>query len=320
MTGRPSFLSKAVKGLAHAIRATSKWLETHGKAIEAGRNLALGIVALVAPFLASSFEHRMSGTQLLSQREQAESELRATMFSDLISPIVGGRDAGELDTEREALLTELLALNFHEHFELKPLLQHVYDRAVAEPDSLRSRKLRESLRSIARRVKDRQIATLFAEGRSVHRHAEVWEIYIEEGKADSMNARTQRCYLGGFDETHLMDRLSPDSRHYVTIWTESPDWDNDNIHLNVVLRQAQDPGLTEMAAEFTLTPFDFPMTDNTRLDDGNRFAVIVANTSDQTRHRTQFRLKLVWFPKGYVMPHERPLNFRDLQLLGKGRG
>lgn len=318
MPARTSLWRRFVNRVAQAGRVASKWLEAHGKAVEAVKNGALAFAAIAAPFLVDRFEHRMSGMNLLSQREQAESQLRATMFSDLINPIVGARESGELDTERESLLAELLALNFHEHFELKPLLQHIYERAASDTDTVEAHRIRESLRSIARRVKDRQIATLFAEGRLAGQASDVWEIYISNDGKDTVMTETRRCRLGGFTKDHLLDRPSPDGRHIVTIWTESPDWDEDKIHMNVVLRQAVEPMATEMSAEFTLTPFDFPMTDNTRLDDGNRFAIVVANTSHETQSRDGFRLKLVWFPRGYVMPHERPINFRDLQLLGKG--
>jgi|KBSSwiStaDraftv2_1062776.scaffolds.fasta_scaffold05606_3 hypothetical protein len=309
-----------LRSLAHAGRSFAKSLARNKDAVESAKNLALTVIAIAAPFVASSFEHRISGTTLLSQREQAESQLRATMFSDLISPVVGGRESGELDPEREALLSELLTINFHEHIELKPLLQHVYDRATSVTDSAKSREIRESLRSIARRVKDRQIATLFAEGHSAGRSADVWEIYASNRGIDTVKVSTRRCYLAGFSQNHLLQMKSPDGNHSVTLWTTDPDWDEDTIHMNVVVMETRNDETVEMNADFVLTPFDFPMTDNTRLDDGNRFAVVVANTRDETDTHDRFRLKLIWFPKGYVMPHERPLNFRDLQLLGKGRG
>ena len=45
-------------------------------------------------FVASSFQSSMTAATLQSQREQADSLLRASMFSDLIDSIVGPRNLG----------------------------------------------------------------------------------------------------------------------------------------------------------------------------------------------------------------------------------
>lgn len=65
---------------------------------------AVIVAAWVGARLANSFQERMSettlnsqrqiaGTTLLSEREKAESELRASMFNSLINPFVGSRVA-----------------------------------------------------------------------------------------------------------------------------------------------------------------------------------------------------------------------------------
>jgi len=305
------------RAIRSAARAVSRWLVAQRDALDAINKLALAAVAIAAPFIANSFEKRMSGTTLLSQREQAESELRATMFSNLITPVIGSRESGELDVDREVLLAELLALNFHEHFEFKPLLQHVYDRARADSDENMIEPIRESLRSIARRVKERQIASLFAEGHAADRPALVWSIRLDSSKPDTDDPGS-KIYRRGLGPNHLLQIGSPDGSHTVYLWTGNPDWREDTIRVYIRVLEGNQP---EMKGEFVLTPFDFPLTDNTRLDDGNRFAVVVANGSRQRSDQREFKLDFVWFPKGYSTPHERPLNFRELQqLVGKPGG
>jgi hypothetical protein len=295
----------------------SRWLAAQRDALDSLNKIALAAVAIAAPFIANSFEKRMTGTTLLSQREQAESQLRATMFSSLLSPVIGSREAGELDIDREVLLTELLALNFHEHFEFKPLLQHVYDRAKRADPSARAEDIRESLRSIARRVKDRQIASLFAEGRAADRPAQVWSIRLGQDMVDGVDS-TSFIFRRGLGQQHLLEIESPDRSHTVFLWTGPPDWVEDTVRVFVRVMEGSE---AQTSAEFVLTPFDFPLTDNTRLDDGNRFAVVVDNGSGERMAQKEFKLKFVWFPKGYSTPHERPLNFRDLQqLVGKPSG
>ena len=91
--------------------------------------LTVPLGAVVAALLANHFEQNRANLQLINQREQAESSLRATMFGQLITPIAGPGESGEdIDPVRYAVLAQLLTLNFHEHFELKPLLQDADDR------------------------------------------------------------------------------------------------------------------------------------------------------------------------------------------------
>src|SRR6187431_3294391 len=124
--------------------------------------LTVPLGAIVAAWLANHFEQNRANLQLINQREQAESSLRATMFGQLITPIAG--DSSESDPVRYAVLAQLLTLNFHEHIELKPLLQDADDRlskykgAVAPEAVLQAR---SNLREAAHRVIQRQIAQLW---------------------------------------------------------------------------------------------------------------------------------------------------------------
>src|SRR6187200_376461 len=97
--------------------------------LDVAMKLTVPLGAIVAAWLANHFEQNRANLQLINQREQAESSLRATMFGQLITPIAGPGDSGaESDPVQYAVLAQLLTLNFHEHFELKPLLQDADDR------------------------------------------------------------------------------------------------------------------------------------------------------------------------------------------------
>src|SRR6478752_10703328 len=127
--------------------------------------LTVPLGAIVAAWLANHFEQNRANLQLINQREQAESSLRATMFGQLIAPIAGpgGSDA-DADPVRYAVLAQLLTLNFHEHFELRPLLQDADDRlskykGTVAPQAIQA--ARSNLRQAAHRVIQRQIAQLW---------------------------------------------------------------------------------------------------------------------------------------------------------------
>ncbi len=102
---------------------------------------------------------------LRNQREESETNLRSAMFRELVGPLlqseagqkaVPGDQADLPRAQRLALLAELLALNFHEHFELGPLLRYV-DTLPGQTDDARQR-----LRSTSRRVISRQLAPLLS--------------------------------------------------------------------------------------------------------------------------------------------------------------
>src|SRR5262245_48107647 len=127
--------------------------------------LTVPLGAIVAAWLANHFEQNRANLQLINQREQAESSLRATMFGQLIAPIAGpdGADA-DTDPVRYAVLAQLLTLNFHEHFELRPLLQDADDRlskykGTVAPEAIRT--AHSNLRQAGPRVIQRQISQLW---------------------------------------------------------------------------------------------------------------------------------------------------------------
>ena len=94
--------------------------------------MAGSFLIFFAAIYVAGYESKMSSITLINQREQAESELRSNMFRHLITPVSGPHiDSNEIDPHRECVLVKLLALNFHENFELKPLMIHV-DKRLAE--------------------------------------------------------------------------------------------------------------------------------------------------------------------------------------------
>ena len=157
-----SFLEEVVK----RSKAFGKWLMDNSDPI---LRLTGTLAIVIGTWIAHNYEAKISAVTLLSDREQSESQLRASMFNNLITPIAGPQKDGEIQPHRERLLIELLALNFHEHFQFKPLMLHVDKRLSdiykknIEGDIKEAEYNRKSLRSIARRITQKQIKTLFKE-------------------------------------------------------------------------------------------------------------------------------------------------------------
>ena len=291
----------------------------------------LGAIAVLAvAFIAHSFQDKLARATLdyqrltttftlQSQREQAESQLRADMFRTLVTPVItpvagAQKDGGLIPPDRERLLAELLALNFHENFELKPLMEDAAQRlapkgayAPGAPDP------REPLWSIARRIAERQKASIALEWDKASRHG--CEVYLLRVGTDPDQPGTSDdpCMVSQ-QFAQPIDLKSPDEVDTLRMVVVKPSWENQTVDVSVTpfLSSQKQPGPTSPSYRFTLTWFDLPLTDNTLLPDGNRFAVYLRIFSSNPRNVT---LAVMWFPKGYFTPRERPLNYLALREL-----
>jgi hypothetical protein len=316
------------------------WLDALAKLVGAGAVLAVALIA-------NSFQSRLTGVSIQSQREQAESQLRANMFSSLIGPIAGPTGGKALSADREQLIAQLLALNFNENFELKPLLEDASQRMApkGEPghNSSGGPDPREPLWSVARRIAERQKASIAWEwsGSKANQQqqagwrgrlfgccrprakttgtqaCEAFTLTVDaQRQLSSEKSQAPGCQLViGLGETVRLK--SPDGNYTLQLTLVHPDWTNQTVDVLVwpfATSQGR-PVDTDTTYRFTLGWFDFPFTDNTLLPDGNRFAVYLRLVSPDYSKVT---VVAMWFPKGYFTPRERPLNYREVQeLLGR---
>lgn len=113
-------------------------------------------------------------TELISRREESESDLRKDMFKTIINDFFnppGGLKGGK-EIEHKLLKLELLALNFGESLSLGPLFKDL-ERRIRSDASYNDNKYFEldrakhmaRLESLARRVADRQLASVASAGK-----------------------------------------------------------------------------------------------------------------------------------------------------------
>lgn len=298
----------------------SNWadiLDVVAKLIGAGAVVAATIIA-------NRYQSSMTATNLLVQREQADSSLRAGMFHDLIGPIVGpGNNQGVISVDRERLLTELLALNFHEHFELKPLMLHV-DNRLAFEDSKETNQAqrdhaRDSLRSVARRVIQRQISTLTKADRGSLPAQQACIYNLQMDVRDPMKDKEPTPPLEpcsslkrNFDDLISMGSPSGIYTLAFTINNTPESWERQSFDVSMrVSRREGDRGGKQIAdAEFLLTRFDFPFSSNTLLADGTRFSLVIDRVEPYLK---RVHLMLIWFPQDYFAAQERPTNYRQFR-------
>ena len=307
------------------------WLEVLAKLLGAS-------AVLVVALFANSLQSRLTGVSIQSQREQAESQLRASMFNSLISPIAGPQTGDKpMPADREVILTELLALNFNENFEMKPLMEDAIKRlAMEKPKSKNGEDPREALWSIARRIAERQKASISREwsaseaAQSSKLFPFGWLLLPWKSAADSSRQGCQVYYLNldARTERHaepvsaaafgdIIDLKSPDGNYTLRMVAVHPDWENQTIRVSTqpFLSEQTNPKPTDTQYNFTLTWLDLPLTDNTLLSDGNRYAAYIRSFYNDFQ---TVSVTVMWFPKGYFTPRERPLNYNEVQeLLGR---
>ena len=285
---------------------------------------------IYAAYVAGQFESKMSGTTILSQREQAESQLRASMFQYLIDPIVGPLKEGErIPVDRERLLVELLTLNFHEHLEFKPLLEDLCKRLATDKSlSKEDAGIQQSrLRSVARRVIDRQITVLSVEAEKYGLQGyEPEQIYFK----NSIGTNIGECYLtketdgsllnGPAMPTALNEKVcikSLDNAYLLEIILIEIDIHNHTCKISVTIKDLPAHTIVRVR-EFMLTEFDFPFTDNTRIDNDHRFSLVIDNflgIDFLPEEEITVGLRLLWFPKDFITSRERPLNYSEIRKL-----
>ncbi len=300
------------------------------------------IATILLAVLADHYKATLTASTLLSEREKADSQLRTEMFSRLVDPISGAKSGADVSREREQLLAELLSLNFHEHIGLKPLLSHVDGRLARESVDIdeaaagAARLARQSFRAVAGSVIARQTAMLTrsnGDGRN-EGGAQIQKLDIGLPNLNPQLATTlqqKNDYVKLFNEPIELENPARTHRLFLTV--REPDWDNETFRMEVGIYAKKSGANVELAKhDFQLSWFDFPLTDNTLLADGTRFAIVldqvydtegrIANSnldqikSDATK---RVRMSIVWFPKDYIAARERPTNYREFRKsLGLG--
>jgi hypothetical protein len=293
------------------------WLEVLAKLVGASA------VVLVALF-ANTLQSRLTGVSIQSQREQAESQLRANMFNSLISPIAGPQTGDKpMPVDRELILTELLALNFNENFEMKPLMEDAIRRIASEKrvNAKDGEDPREPLWSIARRIAERQKASIGREwsaSDAVPAGCQVYYLNLDartERHGEPVSAGADCQVSAAFGD--IINLKAPDGNYTLRMVAVHPNWEDQTIKVSTqpFLSKQANPKPTDTQYNFILTWLDLPLTDNTLLPDGNRYATYMRSFYNDFQ---TVSVTIMWFPKGYFTPRERPLNYNEVQqLLGR---
>lgn len=226
-------------------------------------------------------------SELMSRREESESALRKDMCVSIIASFVNPRD-NALDAD--VLNLEMLAYNFHESLNLKPLFLEIRRRIVRAAATAQTPLARAEnadylnrIERVGREIVRRQMIVLEGVGRKIDRTIDL------TGDPEGTSLEPAMLTLDGIETTFSIDILGVDRV-------------NREIRIGLSI-ETPDPELgrqTKMAS-FSVSYFDFPMIDNTRLLAGQRCSVVLNSFSDQSADIT-----LVLFPGTYASLKEKP--------------
>ena len=226
-------------------------------------------------------------SELMSKREESESALRKDMFVSIITSFV---QPNVSDVNSDVLNLELLAYNFHESLNLKPLFLDLKRRIATGLAKAKTPEARaeyatytDRLERVAREIARKQMIVLEGAGRKFDRTVDL------TGDPEGTTLEPVTLMLDSMQTTFAIDVLEVD---------------RDEREIQVALNvETPDPelGRQTKVATFRVSYFDFPMIDNTRLEKGQRCAVVLNSFSEQSADVT-----VVLFPGAYASLKEKP--------------
>jgi len=258
-----------------------------------GGLLTAAAIALFGFFTSNKLDERQTietntrlYSELMSKREESESALRKDMFVNIISSFL---DKGGSDLSSDVLNLELLAYNFHESLNLKPLfldLKRRIDTGEAKATTPEAKaeyaSYDERLERVAREIARRQMIVLEGVGQKFDTTIDLTQ------DTDGASVDPMSLTLEGKTTRLGLDILNVDHA-------------NREITVSMSVVPDSLSGGQTNAMTFNVSYFDFPMIDNIRLAYGQRTAVVLNNFSDQSADLT-----VVLFPGTYASLKERP--------------
>jgi len=263
--------------------------------------------------------------QLMSQREDAETSLRKDMFNSIIGTFLKPQKVQPKD---KVLNLELLSYNFHEALDLSPLFKDVYREIDQSAPSAANDSLKRRLELAAEEVKGKQINALEEAGRKKDITINLDDIEKSAGGMKLIDGELSSRLADPNDETPLQssrpadpsDETSLPNPHF-TVEALLVDKKKKQIRVKLEVKTpvkggASNKDQTNISySVFWISPFDFPMIDNTRLPYGQRCAIVLRKFGDPMA-----QLTVIYFPGSRASLKEKPYYEEAMrELLSTGR-
>jgi hypothetical protein len=245
--------------------------------------LAVGLLGYYTSTMLRQRETRETNervyTELMSSREQSESTLRKDMFVSIINTFLKPQSTS---LEDKMLNLELLAYNFHESLNLKPLFVHMEKQVSAAPPAQRE-EYQGRLNTVAREITTRQMVLLEQVGKKFSRTVDLDKFRANPG---GLELEQENLTLDGTEREFMLSVLAIDPK-------------SKEIALELGVRTPKESAIVRRLT-FHVSYFDFPMIDNTRLSRDQRAAVVLNEFGEGGADLT-----LVFFPGSYASLKEK---------------
>jgi hypothetical protein len=234
-------------------------------------------------------------TGLLARREEADSNLRKEMFRYVIDNFLGNPQA---DPHKKVLGLEMLAVNFHDSFDLSPLFKDAHQSLQRMDDTARAKPLIAQLVNTSKEIADRQIASLADPD-----HRWDFEISSIDGLLAGDRASEELLRRELKPLSHAADDSHP--KPTLIISASAVDTTRQAVRLRIAVLRADAPEpLVER--DYWISFFDFPALNSLRLPNRERVAVALRYFDGHTA-----QLQVVHFPETRASLKEKPY-FDDL--------
>jgi hypothetical protein len=258
-----------------------EWVEIIAKLLPGIGAVIAGIfIPLVIHISGEKSRNNQLYAEIVSKREISDTELRAKMFENLIKSFFGDGPKDQSDQKKLTLL-RLLALNFHEFFNLEPL----YDQLESE---LKTKEDKERLRDISREIVGKQEAMLsqVEEGRIY-----TADVFEGEQRGIMVPSEDKPAYQGHRLGINVL-QVSKDNGYAIVQVEDLPEGRSD-VGSTVKIR-------------FKLNYYDTPFIDNTKLSNSIRFAITLQEIGTLGPEEKIVKMKVIFFPETYMSARDRP--------------
>ncbi len=236
---------------------------------------------------------------------------KGSIISNDISNKVLKRDIINNIISKKILKLEMLALNFGDSLSLGPLFSELskdIDR-ILEANKIKdwmdvSELHQKRLRSLAKRVASAQLATIIPKGKTF----DIDIPYEKIKKPDSGAESEEWQFTWPYDLTKESRpennmRLNEINRS-LTIQMRNADFNNKAVSVKLLIEDLVEDTISykgDTEITFTLDYFNFPLIDNTRLSDNERFAIVLEKFTWE-----KITIKCVLFDGVYASQRDKP--------------
>lgn len=262
------------------------WVNTLAKLLPGIGAIIAGIfIPLIININAQKSRSTQLYAEIISKREVADSELRAKMFETLLKYFFA--DTSKQKTNREKLtLLRLLALNFHESFDLKPLFESLESELTDIEKTM--------VKDIAKEIVGKQEAML-----SQIKEGRVFEEILYKGFEEAIMVPPdgEEAYRGHRLGIEIIKIGENEDYVRLHIW-DLPDTSVENINIGDIVD-----------VKFNLNHYDMPFIDNTKLFNNTRFAITfkgILTDETETERGNAVKIKVIFFPETYMSSRDRP--------------